>query len=387
MSFKRRTFMVAGSATLVAATSVRPAFADPQTIDLTLPTTIPFKIFRDRVHLVAAINGEDFNFFFDAGGPSLLTPAAVDKLGLTSSGERANRTIRVAELRLGAATWRDQSFPVAPLPLESPDARMFGGIIGREYFVPLPLTIDYEKNFVTLIPKRLFRPPTGQAAVFVRTVNARLLMDVVLDGIPIAAAVQTAIPFPLTISDTFSQTHALPDMYPAKLRASVPFNGQLTPGYAARARVLQMGGHRIDDLLFVMAGPAPVPPRANPPDALLGLGLFRRFTITFDLAHGRAFLARNSHYADPSPYNRTGMTVAIVDGQVQITDIVPLSGAAEAGAAIGDRIKAFNGLVLSATTNDAIAALFVGPVGSVLTVRIERAGAERDLAIRLRDLI
>jgi hypothetical protein len=366
---------------------MRAAFADVQTVELRSPTTLPFVIFRGRVHLTATIERQELNFFFDAGGSSAFTPAAVEKLGLATSGEGTKRTVRVAELRLGEAVWRDQSFPVTPIPLASPDARIFGGIIGHEYFAALPLTIDYDKNIITLIPAGSFRPPAGQAAIPVRSGDSGLLMDVVLDGVRIPATIETAVSVPLTVSNAFAQAHGLPDAYPAKLNSSVPYNGGLTPGYAARARVVQVGDHRLNDLLFIITGPSPIPLVAGSPAALAGLGLFRRFTMTFDLAHGRAFLARNSHFDEPSPYNRTGMTVGVVNGEVQITDLVPAGGAAQAGAAIGDRILTVNGLAPSPATNEAIVAALVGPVGSILTIRIARGGVERDLAIRLRDLV
>jgi hypothetical protein len=387
MNRKRDMFIVSGSAALVAGAGMRAAFADVQTVELHSPTTLPFVIFRGRVHLTATIDGQELNFFFDAGGSSSLTPAAAEKLGLAISGEGTNRRVRVAELRLGEAVWRDQSFPVAPIPLASPDARIFGGIIGREYFAALPLTIDYDKNIITLIPAGSFRPPAGQAAVPVRIADSGLLMDIVLDGVRIAGTIETAVAVPLTVSNAFAQAHGLPDAYPGKLHSSVPYNGALTPGYVARARVVQVGDQRLNDLLFVITGPSPIPLVAGSPEAIVGLGFFRRFTMTFDLAHGRAFLARSSHFDEPSPYNRTGMTVGVVNGEVQITDLVPAGGAAQAGAALGDRILTVNGLAPSPATNDAIVASLVGPVGSILTVRIARGGVERDLAIRLRDLV
>jgi len=50
----------------------------------------------------------------------------------------------------------------------------------------------------------------------------------------------------------------------------------------------------------------------------------------------------NSHYRDPFDYSYTGLIIYLIDGQVEITDIIKGSPAEKSGLRKGDKIIAIN---------------------------------------------
>lgn len=75
---------------------------------------------------------------------------------------------------------------------------------------------------------------------------------------------------------------------------------------------------------------------------MVGNDLLRRFNLILNYGKKEIYLMPNSHYRDLFDYSYTGLIIYLIDGRVEITDIIKGSPAEKAGFRKGDIIVAIN---------------------------------------------
>jgi hypothetical protein len=75
---------------------------------------------------------------------------------------------------------------------------------------------------------------------------------------------------------------------------------------------------------------------------MVGNDLLRRFNLFINYSKKEIYMMPNSHYRDPFDYSYTGLIIYLIDGHVEITDIIKGSPAEKAGFKKGDKIIAIN---------------------------------------------
>nr|WP_317048419.1 aspartyl protease family protein [Chitinophaga flava] len=75
---------------------------------------------------------------------------------------------------------------------------------------------------------------------------------------------------------------------------------------------------------------------------MIGNDLLRRFNITLNYAKKEIYLMPNTHFKDMFDYSYTGLIIYLIDGRVEVTDIIKGSPAEKAGFRKGDIILAIN---------------------------------------------
>jgi len=75
---------------------------------------------------------------------------------------------------------------------------------------------------------------------------------------------------------------------------------------------------------------------------MVGNDLLRRFNLILNYGKKEIYMMPNSHYRDPFDYSYTGLIIYLIDGQVEITDIIKGSPAEKSGLRKGDKIIAIN---------------------------------------------
>jgi hypothetical protein len=75
---------------------------------------------------------------------------------------------------------------------------------------------------------------------------------------------------------------------------------------------------------------------------MIGNDLLRRFNITLNYAKKEIYLMPNTHFRDMFDYSYTGLIIYLIDGRVEVTDIIKGSPAEKAGIRPGDIILAVN---------------------------------------------
>ena len=69
---------------------------------------------------------------------------------------------------------------------------------------------------------------------------------------------------------------------------------------------------------------------------LIGNDLLRRFNVTLNYAKREIHLVPNSYYRSPFDYAYTGLGIYIVEGRIQVEDVIPGSPGEKAGFKVGD---------------------------------------------------
>jgi len=75
---------------------------------------------------------------------------------------------------------------------------------------------------------------------------------------------------------------------------------------------------------------------------MVGNDLLRRFNLILNYGKKEIYMIPNSHYKDPFDYSYTGLIIYLIDGRIEITDIIKGSPAEKAGLQKGDVIIAIN---------------------------------------------
>ncbi|OMP79793.1 aspartyl protease family protein [[Flexibacter] sp. ATCC 35208] len=77
---------------------------------------------------------------------------------------------------------------------------------------------------------------------------------------------------------------------------------------------------------------------------MIGNDLLRRFNIYLNYGKKEIYLLPNNHFKEPFDYSYTGLVMYMIDGKIEITDIIKGSPAEKAGLKPGDIIMAINNL-------------------------------------------
>jgi hypothetical protein len=75
---------------------------------------------------------------------------------------------------------------------------------------------------------------------------------------------------------------------------------------------------------------------------MIGNDLLRRFNLILNYGKKEIYLMPNSHFRDAFDYSYTGLIIYLIDGRIEITDIIKGSPAEKAGFKRGDIILAIN---------------------------------------------
>ena len=117
---------------------------------------------------------------------------------------------------------------------------------------------------------------------------------------------------------------------------------------------------------------------------LVGNDLLRRFNVTLNYRAGEIYLRPNSHYYDPFDYSYTGLVMYKIDGDIQLTDVLPGTPAAQAGLQAGDILVAVAG---DFSNNIQHYRDHLKTLGSRVQLIIRRNGKLLEKNIRVRSLL
>ncbi len=164
-----------------------------------------------------------------------------------------------------------------------------------------------------------------------------------------------------------------PQVQPATLTAAGVSGfgvGGASLGRLGRLRSLSIGDLTLHDLIATYSGSSRGA-FANPFTAAnLGGNLLRRFNVTFDYQHETMTLDPNSNFAQPDTYERSGLFLVNLHGNMTVVDARPGTPAASAGIVKGEVITSINGMPTATMTLDAVREFFRRAAGTVLTLGV-----------------
>ena len=378
-----------------------PAMAPTARIDAPAGITrIPFDLVSNHIYVDGVIDGRKARFLVDTGGVNLLTPAAAERFGLAGKGKLAARGVgdqmvdmalaQAKEVRVGDAVLADPVFYVIDLgPLPKVEGVPADGLVGYEMFRRFGVTLDYARHELVLSEPARFVPPAGAHVVPFQLADRIPIVHGTLDGLPLRISIDTGSRVSLTLHSPLVNAHDLVERYRAAPEAVLGWG----VGGPSRARPARFGTLALGDLAIGgIAGDLYTGDKgafASPDiDANLGGGLLKRFTVAFDYAAGRMYLAPNATFAVPDPFDRSGLFLLAEGDALEVADVAPASAAAAAGLKQGDQLLAIGGEPVGARTLDAWRQrLRELPAGTHLAVAWRRGGTAGKSELVLADRV
>ncbi len=377
------------------------------TADITLPAgkdsvEVPFRLTaNNRIMVPVTLNGKiAVEAEFDTGGDLLLQPATVAKLGVASGGHSemsgggegttTSSLGSLDSLRIGGAEVKGLAFDSFVFRSSAPDE----ALIGQEILQRFVVRFDFDRQVMTLTrPDAFHYEGTGAVLPFHFQDNQPEVRGAI-DGIAGLFAIDTGDDSSLLLIAPFARRYRLVERY----HADVPYEGQstgATHGVWARQRA---GTVTLDG-----ADGRPVVEVHNPVtrislqhsgfdanrdvSANIGLGILKRFNLTFDYKNQRLILEPNHLYGQFDIFNRTGFEMSVKDGLWAVRVVYPDSPASAAGLKVGDAITKINGRTRAQFSTDELAATLRGPVGSTVTLEVKSPSSTRLVPLVLRDVL
>jgi len=361
---------------------------------------IHFDLVNNHIYAEGSIDGKSARFLVDTGGENILTPAAAKKFGITSEGKTAGRGVgdeivdvgfgQAQEVRLGGAVLDKPVFAIMDLgKLTEVEGYECDGLVGYEMFRRFGVTIDYVNRTLTVADPSKFTPPANASIVPFELSDHIPILTGTLDGAPVRLSVDTGSRTSLTMHSPFVRRNDLVAKYHAAPEAVIGWG----IGGPSRARPARFGALKIGEATITgVAGDLYTGDKgafADPDlSGNLGGGVLHRFTVAFDYAAKRMYLAPNADFAKADTFDRSGLFLLGDGDALSIADVAPESAAARAGLQAKDRITAIGGeKVTWKSLLDWRAKFRAMPVGTKVKVERERGGKRETVELVLADRI
>lgn len=368
--------------------------AQPAIAEAAKPVVVPFTLYSGHIYVDVVIDGKGpFHFVFDTGAPNIMSPTTARQLGLTSGGnveakgtggvQRAAMT-KVATIRIGGATLRDQKIVILDLPSSASEGRSIDGLIGSEWLNRYPTRIDYAASTLTFYPPGGPHDTGTEQAIALRFRGRLPQIDASVDGLGGRFTIDTGSNGSLNLYPGFVERNGLVDRYRATtaVMSAVGVGG---PVYSlvTRAGQLNVAGHIVKKPVTFLPK-ARTGTSADPQTAgNIGSGVLRRFTITLDYANARAWFQPNAGIGEPDLADRSGLRLDTVATGFKIAFVAADSAAALAGVRVGDVIIAIDGTPAAKVDLATLRSRLKGPVGTMVSIGLDSG---RTVTMTLRDI-
>ncbi len=373
--------------------------------------TLPFDSYRHQVWFQGTVDGQGpaWLLFDSAAGNSTISQQLTRRFNLESR-QFAEATVsgagpahhRVPVLRgitfsYGGLCWTPARLP--SVPHDGVDAifgRRIEAILGKDLLLRYVAEIDSVAQVMNLyepaeyvyrgqgliLPIRLAEAPIFEAAVKIPP-GRRLPCRFMIDTGTAAGVIFTA---------PFARRWGLPEAVRPLSERLVTETGGGVGGAEedtiGRVETVEIGPFTIGRPVALFAHATGGSLARTDFDALIGMGLLRRFRVIFDYSRKRVILEPNANLADPMDADMSGLTLRSAGESLehivvaQVRDDTPASAA---DLRPGDRIISIDGRK-PASLWHAQRALRAGP-GRVVRLGIERGDARREVSLTLRRFV
>jgi hypothetical protein len=363
---------------------------------------VPFKLSGNHIFVKAMVDGKDFAFVFDTAGAATLTPRARDSLRLSTIAQaqivgagNAPATLDIVRAKvasIGDARLEDGMFLVLSndLGLVSPYPNVpLGGILGREFFASLVLTIDYANATLTLTNPSVFQAaPAAQALPMAMRQGVFPNVEASVDGATASFDIDAGSANGVMLTKAFADAHGIRGKMAKTVAVDAGHGvGGALGGVAGRVKTFSLGDASFDNPIAVVTdakGGAFATPGLG---GNIGYDILRRFTVTIDAPGRMLYLTRNAAFGEPFAFTRSGLFLNRDGGKIVVTLVSEGSPAQRAGVRPGDVLVKLDGKPVASLTADQLHAVSLQPAGTVVDAVLERDGRSVKVALTLRDLL
>lgn len=349
---------------------------------------VPLEALSGHLFVRVMLDGRGpFRMLLDAGGANVLTVQTAQILA--GEGKPVPKSLLVKSTGIEGVELTGQRYLVADIEpflrrVEGLDD--VAGVLGLEWFVRMPVKIDYARSRVTLYDPASFKYAGSGTRVPVAVRGRLPQVAGSIEGIPGMFEIDTGSRGSVTLVPGFAAKNDLEKKLNAKTEA-ITGAGVAGPLRAALARGKSLKIGTVDVANPVVAIPRVGGDVAAGPAELagnIGFGVMRQFAVTYDLPNDALYFERYLNFGTPDIGDRAGVWLERLPEGYKVVDVVSGGPAAQAGLKVGDTIVEFNG-VPAATLSLAVAreTLRATP-GS--RVKVKTAGGS-ETTIQLRDLV
>lgn len=290
-----------------------------------------------------------FRMLLDSGGANVLTVETAALL--TGTAKPTSNVIRVERTNLGGVELAGQRYAVADIDaflwrVEGVDD--VAGVLGLEWFVRMPIKIDYARSRLTLYDPAQFKYAGSGTRVQVAARGRLPQVRGSIDGIDGMFELDTGSRGSVTLTPAFAAKNELEKRFGVKYEA-ITGAGLAGPvrSALARAKMLKLG--TVEVPFPVVAIPRPAAGSTMRSDAAgnVGFGVLRQFAMTYDLPNDAIYFERYLNFGTPDVTDRGGLWLERESDGYKVIDVVAGGPAAAAGLKAGDKIVEINGVAWS----------------------------------------
>ena len=363
-------------------------------------TTVPFRLLNNKIILSVRINGQGpFEAELDSGGNYIIQPALAKRLRLTSigasqeggggdgfvaAGHAVVRTLDLGDVRLTS-----QVYNILPFSEAAPERTL----LGLQVFKRFVVSINFDQGTLTLTRPDAFVYHGGGTSVPFHFQDNQPEVDGAVDGTAGTFCIDTGDNGSLLLIAPFVRRYHLVEQYGATLPYGGSAVGGATYGLMTRTGRVTLFG---PDGRPAVAAVLPLTRLSQQQGGFdadayvsgnVGIGILRQFNLIFDYRHQRIIFEKNRSYGRKDIFNRVGLRLKRYDQHWQVIAVLPGSPAAAAGIRDSDRVLTINGETPAQLNEDQRAALWIGDVGSRLSLLVQSGQVQRRLILKLRDIL
>ena len=363
-----------------------------------------FELIDNRVFVPATVNGRGpFAFILDTGAPGWfmsqelarnlrIAPSSHKPISGAGEGSSAAEALRIDAIDIGGAHFENQqALATAFGPINQVIGfRAVDGIVGTPVFERFTVDLDFQTKTLSLVDARLSDSRDGAITVPFEFYQGIPCVDGRIAGIAGRFIIDLGDRSSLTLFGPFWRAHSLDKVFAPTITALTGYGiGGPIRALVARVSTVEFGAARANSVITRLSlqksGAFADPAIAGS----IGLGMLRRFHVTFDYARKRMLLVRGPDYANADRYDRAGMWIAPVPAGFQIYDVITGGPAAKSGLVGGDTIVAIDNGPASAWDIFKLRARLADPhARNSMSIVYRRAGGSNTATtLRLRNLL
>jgi hypothetical protein len=324
-----------------------------------------FKQVHNMVIVPVMINGKGpFNFILDTGvGIMLITDVKlIDSVKITNT-----HKIKITGLGAGgdfeALVTPEINVEVDGIKSEGVSAAVLmqdyfnlsgyvgmqvHGLLGYEFFNKLAVNIKFSDSTITVTRPENFKAPRRSQKIPLNIEEKKPYMQALVtfpDGrkVPNKLIVDLGAGHPLSLENLI-QTNGLPKKF-INANLGVALNGPIT-GYISRMKEIEIGKYKVKDVITSFPDIEYAKRLYNiQRDGNIGIGLLKRFDVTFDYTNAAMYLRPNQNQHEPFEHDMSGLeyyTAGENFDHLVVSRVEPGSPGDESGLAKDDEIVSIN---------------------------------------------
>ena len=346
---------------------------------------VPFEALSGHLFVQVMLDGRGpFRMLFDAGGANVLT--AQTAAALMDTDRALPKTLNVASTTINGVELGGQRYVVADINaflrrVEGLDD--IGGVLGLEWFVRMPIRIDYARSRITFYDPAQFKGGSGTKVAVAKRGRLPQVAGAI-DGVEGMFEIDTGSRGSLTLAPAFAARNDLEKkLAPRNVAITGAGVGGPVRASLARAKSLKLGTVEVPNPIVALpkieGEVAKTEVAGN-----VGFALMRQFAVTYDLPNDALYFERYLNFGAPDITDRGGLWLERGDDGFKVVDVVGGGPAAAAGLKAGDVIVEVNGYPAAQLLLPAVREVLRSPPGA--RVKLKTADGN-EVTVVLRDLV